>query len=115
MSQVLDIRSTDKRQFDLNCSSLLMPTETITSITSISADQGGLTFGTPAANAVPITYADTGLTAAVGKVCQVQINGAALPTGTTFLLCTVRALLVTTLNPALEATVQLRLINTPNI
>lgn len=118
MSEVLDKRTAEVRWFDLDCTRLLAPTETIQSVSSITADQGGVTFGLPAINSVPIAYPD-GRVAAIGKVVQVQISGGAIPDGRPWLLCTLRPMLVTTVdgtnvyNPALEATVILRLIDNP--
>jgi len=112
MSQVLDKRTADNRLFDIDCSKLLQAGETITSITSVLADQGGLVFTSPTVNSVPITYPD-GRVVPIGQVCQVLISGGAIPSTTYHLNCTIRALFVTSINLALEATVVLRLINTP--
>ncbi|MEJ7685638.1 MAG: hypothetical protein WKG52_00810 [Variovorax sp.] len=111
MSQVLDKRTADSRQYDIDCSLLLAPGETITSITAVTADQGGLAFSTPAANDVAVTYPD-GRVVPIAKVVQVLITAGAIPAGSQELVCTIRALLVTNLNPALEATVLLRLTDT---
>lgn len=114
MGQVLDKRTADNRVFDIDCTDLLPTGVTITSVTSIAADQGGLTFGSPAINVAPITYKD-GRTAAIGKVIQVRISGGTISTGKPSLQCTVRALFATSAEPAVEATVLLRLIDTPNV
>lgn len=114
MSQVLDKRLADTRLFDIDCSALLGANETISSVTSMSVDQGGLVFGTPQVNGSPISYPN-GTVAQAGKVVQVQISGGAIPAGSQQLLCNVHALLATNLNPAIDATVQLRLVDTPNI
>lgn len=110
----LDKRTADIRRFDIDCTDLLEPTETILSVTSMSADQGIVTFGTPVVNTVAITYPDNRV-AAIGKVVQVVISGGAIPANVKQVLTPVRCLLVTTINAALEATVILRLIDTPNL
>lgn len=114
MSQVLDKRTADSRLFDIDCSKLLAAGETITSITSVASAQGGLTFGAGAINGSPITYED-GYVAPAGKVVQVQISGGTIPAGYPSVQCVVRALFATTTSPAVEATVMLRLIDTPNV
>jgi hypothetical protein len=114
MGKVLDKRTRDVRIYDIDCTDLLALAETITSVTSVAADQGALTFGTPTINAAQISYAD-GRTAAIGKVIQVQISAGTIPTGQSNLQCTVRALFATNVSSAVEATVVLRLIDTPNM
>ena len=109
---VLQKRTADVRTFDINCSNLLGATETITSVSSIAADQGGLTFGLPTVNTVEVSYPD-GSIGPVGQVVQVQISGGAIPSGRVSLLCMVRSELITTINPCVEATVGLSLINNP--
>ena len=114
MGQILDKRTKDARYYDIDCSFLLSKGETISSVTSITADQGGLVFGAASPNGAAVTYSD-GRTVPIGQVAQVQISGGVIPTGQPFLICIVRALLLTSLNPAVEATVLLRLVDTPNI
>lgn len=114
MGQILDKRTADNRLYDIDCSRLLQAGETITSVSSVSSALGGMQFGAGAPNTAPITYPD-GRTVAAGLVCQVRISGGTIPPGSDSLQCIVRALLVTTLNPALEATVLLRLVDKPNI
>lgn len=114
MTQIRDKRTADIRQYDIDCSLLLTTGETVTSVTSVSADQGGVTFGGSIITSTPITYPD-GHTAPAGQVVQVVISGGVIPTGTQFLVCTVRLLVLTNFNTAVEATVLLRLVNTPNI
>ena len=78
--QVLQKRSADTALYDLDCSRLLATSETITSVTSITATPAtspALAFGTPSINAAPIVYDDH--TAAIGKVVQVQISGGRSP------------------------------------
>lgn len=114
MYQVLDKRSFDTRTYDFDCSLLLDPTETISAVTSVACDQGGLVFGVPVISSVPITYPD-GHVAQAGKVVQVQISGGKIPAGAAFLMCAVRVGMVTSVNPQLEATVELRLVDNPEL
>jgi hypothetical protein len=114
MAQFLDKRTADQRTFDIDCSQLLTANETISSVTNITADRGNLTFAAPIINSSPITYPD-GRQVAIGKVIQVQISGGAIPTSAESLMCTIRAVFVTSVNPAVEATVLLRLIDSPNV
>jgi len=107
--QILEKRTFDRRVFDIDCSELLDTAETISSVTAITADQGGFTFGTPAVNAAAVEYPDENRTVAIGKVIQVRIEDGAVPAGKNELLCTIRARFATSLNPRLEATVLLRL------
>jgi len=110
--QILEKRTYDRRTFDLNCTDLLADAETISSVTRVSADQGALSFGTAAVNTGLVTYPD-GSTAAAGKAIQVQINDGTLPDGIERLLCTVRAWIVTNVNPRIEVTALLLLTDTP--
>jgi hypothetical protein len=114
MAQVLDKRTYDSRLYDVDCSILLDAAETITGVSAVVADQGGMVFGAATVNSSPITYPD-GRVVPVGKVAQFQISGGAIPTGQQFLICNVRVQMSTTINPQLEATVQLRLVNNPAI
>jgi len=114
MGKVLDKRTRDARVYDIDCTDLLAAGETISTVSSVTADQGGMTFGSPTINAAPVTYSD-GRTAATGKVIQVQISAGTIPTGKPSLQCVVRALFATNVSPAVEATVLLRLIDTPNV
>ena len=114
MSQTLDKRTVDDRQYDIDCSKFLAPDETIVSIIRVTADQGALVFGTPAANNVPASYPD-GSTAAIGKAVQVRISVGVISSGQPFLVCTVRAVVLTNLGNTLEATVLLRLVDTVGI
>ena len=114
MTQVRDKRTADVRQYDIDCSLLLSVGETVTSVTSISADQGGVTFSGSYITVVPITYPD-GHVAPAGQVVQIIISGGVIPASVAFLVCTLRVLVLTNLNAAVEATVLLRLVNTPNI
>jgi hypothetical protein len=106
--QILEKRTYDARIFDINCSDLLVSGETITSVSTIISDQGGLTFGAATINSIAITYPD-GEVAAIGKVMQFEISGGRIPAGTASLTCTVRARFATSLGNDLEATVLLKL------
>lgn len=112
--QILKKRTADNRLFYIDCSHLLDVTETITSITSITADQGGLAFASQSINNTVITFAN-GRQAQPGKVILVLISGGAIPVGQKSLLCIVRALMLTSVSPALEATVPLELTDTPGV
>lgn len=120
MSEPRDKRTADKRWFDIDCTRLLDPLETILSVAGIAADQGEMTFGVPRVNATAIAYRD-GHIAAIGKVLQVEIDGGVIPAGRPWLYCYVRPLLVTTLdgttpyNPTLDATFVIRLIDNPPV
>lgn len=111
--QYRDKRTWDNRIFDFDCSDLLGGAEVITSVTSITADFGGISFGTPTINPAPISYPLYGRTPGIGKVVQAAISGGVIPAGADFLMIPIRLRLVTNLNPQLEATVWLRLIDTP--
>ncbi|MEX8520063.1 MAG: hypothetical protein AB3X44_16255 [Leptothrix sp. (in: b-proteobacteria)] len=107
----LEKRSYDSRRFDIDCSQLLSTGETVTSVTSIAADQAttpALAFGTGTVNGTAITYPD-GHTAPIGTVVQVQISGGQV--GVTY---TVRAKFATSQSPnVLDATVLLRVNDYP--
>lgn len=106
--QVLEKRTYDRRVYTIDCTKLLDAAETITSVTTVTADQGALAFETPIVNTVAIAMPD-GSTAAIGKAIQVRIDDGAIPAGQLHLNCTVRLRMVTNLDPRLEATVLLRL------
>jgi hypothetical protein len=114
MAATIEKRTADSRWFDVDCTRLLDPTETIVSITSITCDQGNLAFSSQKVNAQALTYPD-GSVAAIGKVAQVRISGGVIPAGSRQLICVIRVLLATNLNPAIEATVLLRLLDIPFI
>jgi hypothetical protein len=111
---ILEKRTFDRANFDIDCSALLDADEVISSVTAVTADQGGFTFGTPSVNSVEVEYAEEKRTVAAGKVIQVRIEDGEIPSGKKELLCTIRARFVTSLNPRLEATVQLRLTDEPD-
>lgn len=109
----LDKLPNDDRLFDIVCTSLLDDEEVIVSVASIEADDSasnGVTFGTPYANPAPISYPTLGILAQIGKAVQVFVRGGIMPAGAEYLFITVRMLLVTNVNPALEADVLLRLV-----
>lgn len=108
----LEKRTYDNRLFDIDCTDLLAPTETVSAVASVSADQGQMTFGDGSVNGSTVSYPD-GTTAAAGKVIQVRISDGVVPPGVGALMCTVRAKFATNINPQLEATVQLRLTDLP--
>lgn len=113
MQQIHEKRTYDARVFDIDCSLLLAATETIANVVGITEDTGELTFDTPLVNTSPITYPGP-RTVAVGKVVQVRIGGGTIPQGARSSLRTIRAQLVTSAGAQqVEATVQLRLIDTP--
>lgn len=119
MSQILEKRTFDARLYDIVCAGLLGTTETITSVLSVTADQGALVFGTATINAAAITY-DTG-TVAIGKVIQVPISAGTIKTGSDSmnlgvpnLLCTVRVRFATSVGTnQIEATMLLLLRDQP--
>lgn len=109
---ILEKRTAEIIYYDLDCTNILDDTETIVSITSIAADQVGLTFANWAINVVPITFPDKTI-AAVGKVISVQISGGVIPNPQTNQLYTIRALFATTKYNTREATVLLNVTNIP--
>lgn len=106
--QVREKRTYDRRVYTIDCTNLLDATETITSVTSVTADQGGLVFQPAVVNTTAVTFPD-GSVAAIGKAMQVRIDDGAIPAGQLRLNCTVRFRMATNLDPRLEATVLLRL------
>ena len=117
--QILEKRSSDSRKFDVDCSLLLATGETITSVaapTHSPATSPDLAFGTPAVNVSPTTYTDQyGASRVVpaGQAVQVQISGGAIPSSLRVQDYVIRIVLTTNQNPAVEATVKLRLNDTP--
>lgn len=117
--QSLQKRSSESVRFDIDCSLLLSPGETISSVTSSAASpvtSPALAFGTPSINAQPSTYTDqfgSTRTTPAGQVVQVQISGGLIPIGAIVQNYVLRFVLVTSLNPAVEATVRLQLNDTP--
>ena len=111
-SYVLEKRTSESIFYDIDCTNILDAPETITSITSILADQVGLVFAGQAINDVPVTFPD-GITVAIGKVISVQISGGVIPTPQVNQLYTIRALFVTSEGNTREATVLLNVTNVP--
>ncbi len=117
--QILEKRSSESVVFDIDCSLLLAATETITSVTSSSAapvTTMPIAFGTPTINVTPTTYMDqfgSSRVAAAGKVIQVRISGGLIASTQTAQDYVLRFVMVTSLNTAVEATVKLRLNDTP--
>lgn len=104
--KIIELRTRDQRHIDLDCSDLLDAAETITSVGQIMDDAGVLVFGAGAVNASPTTYKD-GRVVPAGKVIQVLVSGAVVATGEKATLYTARALLVTSRDPAVDATFEL--------
>ena len=98
----------DRRTYTVDCSALLDAGDSITAVTGVTADQGGLTFGTASINSGVVTLPD-GSTVAAGRAVQFRIDDGQISGPNTYLDCLVRIRLVTTLCPRLEATVVLRL------
>lgn len=117
--QIREKRTSESVLYDIDCSLLLAPTETIGTIASISGAPTmttPLAFGAGAVNIAPVTYADvygSTRTAAIGKVIQVRISGGVIPAAALVQDCIVRAVFATNINTAVEATVRLRLNDTP--
>ena len=111
-SYVLEKRTSESITYDIDCTNILDPLETILPITSILSDQLGLVFSGYAINSVPVTFPD-GYIAAIGKVISVQISGGIIPTPQVNQLYTVRALFVTSEANIREATVLLNVTNIP--
>lgn len=115
LTRYLDKRTFDNRLFDVDCTDLLDDDEAIVSATVKYDGQTPydgtppLTFGEPMVNPAPMNYPLIGRVAAIGKALQVRIGGGFLPMGEPSRMYTLRFLLATTINPQLEATVQLRL------
>jgi hypothetical protein len=117
--QILEKRSSDSRRFDIDCSLLLSAGETISGVAAPTASPvtiPPLTFGTPVVNSAPTTYIDqwgNSRTVISGQAVQVQISGGAIPSIARSQDYILRLILTTNQNPAIEATVKLRLIDTP--
>jgi hypothetical protein len=116
MADVLEKRTSEEALYDIDCSRMLPDGVTIVQVLSITAtpdtSPDELAFGTPAVNVGAIEYDDH--TAAIGTVIQVLISGGSVPAGRESRDYTVRCLFETTVDPVLEATVVLRVDDTPN-
>lgn len=118
--QVLDKRSSESRLYDLDCSLDLASGEVITSVSIITAEpvtSPAIVFGIPVVNVAPVSYTNqtTGIVriAPIGTVIQVNISGGKIATGRQVQDYILRAKFATNLSPAIEATVRLRLNDTP--
>jgi hypothetical protein len=111
-SYILEKRTAESIFYDLDCTNILNTNEIILSVTSVTADQEGLTFSAAAINSVPVTFPDK-VVAAVGKVISTQIGGGIIPTPQVNQLYTIRAVFVTNDNNTREATVLLNVTNIP--
>ena len=115
LTKYLDKRTADDRLFDVDCTDLLDDDEVILSATvkydGQTPNDGTppLTFGDPMVNPAPMHYALIGRWAGIGKALQCRIGGGFLQSGQPERQYVLRFLLVTSINPALEATVVLRL------
>lgn len=109
---ILEKRTTESIWYDIDCTHILDRTETITSITSVTADQAGLVILGPAINVVPVTFPD-GVIAAIGKVISVQISEGIIPTGATNEVYTIRPIFNTSEGNIRESTVLLNVTNIP--
>lgn len=109
---VLEKRTSEAIFYDLDCTQILDDLEVIQTITTITADQVGLTFANQAINASPVTFSD-GVTAAAGKVISVKISGGVIPAPQVNQLYTIRAKFTTSKNNTREATVLLNVTNIP--
>jgi hypothetical protein len=117
--QTLEKRTSESVLFDIDCSILLAPTETIGAIASITGTPSmasPLVFGAGVVNIAPVTYTDafgSTRTAAIGKVIQVRISGGTITPPALVQECIVRAVFATNTNVAVEATARLNLNDTP--
>ena len=118
--QPFEKRSSEQLRFDIDCSRLLATGETITLVSAITAEPvtaPAIAFGAAAVNTVAAGYTDyetgTPRTASIGTVVQVQISGGKIPADALVQNYLLRLKLVTSLNPLVEATVRLKLNDTP--
>lgn len=109
---VLEKRTSETIAYDIDCTNILDAEEVIDSVTSIEADQAGLTFTAPAINTVPVVFPD-GYTALPGKVISSFIGGGIIPTQQVNQLYTIRAVFTTSKLNTREATVLLNVTNVP--
>ena len=102
----IEKRIYDNRLYDLLAINCLRPGETITAVTSVTADDPSLVFGPLTFNTLPISYVD-GSSYPAGTVIQARISGGTLPAGKNYAQTTVRARFVTTIDPQVEGVFQL--------
>lgn len=109
---ILQKRTTEDIWYNIDCTNLLEPYETIDTITGITADQTGLTFSGATVNTEAITFPD-GYTALPGKVIAVYISDGIVLTGETNQIYTIRPVFTTNAGNTREATVLLNVTNIP--
>ena len=110
---LLEKRTFDDRLYTIDCSALLALGQTITTIGSVADDATELTFTNAVINLAPITLA-SGRIIPIRQGIQVEVSGGALA-GAISQLLTIRARFATNTDPAVEATVQLFLCDTPGV
>lgn len=114
----LEKRTSENKWYSIDCTNSLDTAETISSITSIAADQTGLIFSGQKVNTSQCVFSD-GTIANIGKVIQVQISGGTITIGQFLkdrrpgVQYTIRANYVTSKGSSAEATVLLNLTDTP--
>lgn len=116
----LDKRPYDNRLYDVVCSNLLDPDDVIIGtptaviendyvLNPVGPVMSGLVLGACIVNQAPIRYPLLQLTVPIGQVIQLPISGGVLLPGYPEYLFVLAFRFATLLNPAIEATVQLRL------
>ena len=117
--QTLEKRTSESVLYDIDCSVLLAVGETITGTPTVTTDlvtTPPLVFGVATVNVAAVTYTDAyGSTRVVpiGQVAQVNISGGTIPASAQVQDYLVRVKMSTTRNALVEATVRLRLTDTP--
>ena len=112
--QTLEKTTVESVLYDIDCSALLAPGETISSVMSLVAEPvttPPIAFGLPAINAQAQTYTDlfgSKRTAPIGQVVQVQIGGGYIRMWAQVQIYRIRCRFATSLNPLVEAVVRLR-------
>jgi hypothetical protein len=109
--EILQKRTYDSHSFDCICTNLLDLGATVATVNSVTADQGGFTFGVTSTNPSTAFYED-GTVAVAGSVIQVQISGGTIPSYLSAIMCTVRIRFTDTQGNELEATVLINLTDT---
>lgn len=119
MAITLEKRSYDNVRCDIDCSALLNAGETITGTPALSATPTNvaLAFSNILVNSAPVVYTDasTGLTrtVATGQVIQANFANGGVQAGADSTTYTVRATFTTSAGNTLEATVYLKVKDTP--
>ena len=114
MSPVCIKRSNDNALYQIDLTDFLAADETVTSVTALTVDQATtppLQLGTATVNTAPVVFPTR--TAAAGKVIQFNIAGGTPIIGGAARNYTIRPVLLTNRNTALEATVGLRVDDAP--